>query len=364
MYEQFFGLDDRPFELTPNTRFLYLPPQHQEALSALTYALRYGKPLTVLTGEAGLGKTLLLSAAIERLEVRPSRLIVVKNPLLTRAEFLETVARAFGIPSAASVSKSTLLDMLEGVLARDPRARALLVADEAHAMPTELLEEIRLLSNIETATEKLLSVLLVGQPELAARLNEPSLRQLKQRVAVRCALAPLTADETASYVTSRLRTAGARNDALFSQSALARVHVMSRGIPRIINVICDNALVMAFAASQPQVDVAIVDEVAHDFDLREAAEPARIEEAGTALPRVSEDGVERSRAGQGPLSAAGSGPSPVEPPAAYPAEGDPSSVEPSAANPSAGSRRVPDARPMFESRRPVRGSFFSRVFSR
>lgn len=343
MYQQFFGLVDLPFELTPNPRFLFLPPQHQEALSALTYALRYRKPLTVLTGDAGLGKTTLLAAALSRLDVRPARTVVIKNPALTRSEFLETVARGFGIASPANISKATLLDVLEGVLHRTQDLRAVLIADEAHVMPTELLEEIRLLGNIETSTEKLLPVVLVGQPELADRLNEPSLRQLKQRVAVRCALLPLNEAETDAYIQSRLRAAGASNDAVFSREARTLVHRLSRGIPRVINVICDNALLTAFATSQRQVDEAIVAEVASDFDVHDGD----VEQVTAVAP------LEERRAVTVPLAVEAG--VPVVKSAPLP---DPVPEHNGA------TARAHESRALFREHAPARGSFFSRVFSR
>jgi general secretion pathway protein A len=287
MYYAFFGLSAAPFELTPNPRFLYLTPQHQEALSTLEYAIRFRKGLTVLTGEAGLGKTALIHAALAACEQRVPRphVIFLKNPALTRAEFFETVARACDLPDAAGISKPALLARLEGSLEGGAgEGPIVLIADEAHVMPLDLLEEIRLLSNIETATEKLVSIVLAGQPELADRLNESALRQLKQRVALRCELSPFTAQDTAGYILTRLRAAGSANPgALFSAEAVALIHQKSRGIPRLINVICDNALVTAFATGLPSVEAQIIRDVARDFDLdaprtsRERAQPAGVE---------------------------------------------------------------------------------------
>jgi type II secretory pathway predicted ATPase ExeA len=188
MYEQFYGLGELPFDLTPNPRYLLLTPGHREALSNLEYGLSSAKPVTVLVGEAGTGKTLLLRTAVESERCRNVRCVHVNNPTLTRSEFVEILARAFGLSAQAAGSKATLLAELEQVL-RERRARGeitALLVDEAQSLGAELLEEIRLLANIESATEKLLPLVLAGQPELGARLDAPQLRQLKQRIALRC----------------------------------------------------------------------------------------------------------------------------------------------------------------------------------
>lgn len=271
MYQDFFGLRELPFEITANPRFLFLPPKHREALSILKYGVLARKGLTVLTGEAGLGKTTLIHAVFDddaRLGVKA---LVISNPALTRAEFLEVLSQGFQLNLGPTPSKALLLRELERVLVegRDVGARYALVIDEAQSLSLELLEEIRLLGNMETAAEKLLPIVLVGQPELADRLNEASLRQLKQRVALRSHLAPLTLSETAAYIDTRARTAGGRSASLFTLEAVTLVHQRSRGIPRTINVICDNALVTGFAMEQRPVGVDVVREVCRDFDLEQ-----------------------------------------------------------------------------------------------
>ena len=272
MYQDFFGFSALPFELTPDPRFLYLPPGHQEALSTLQYGVLSGKGLTVLTGEAGLGKTTLLRAAVEQLHGVATRVITITNPALSRPEFLEVIARSLETDVIGG-SKPAVLSALEAALHRDHDndTRAVLIADEAHVMPDELLEEIRLLGNFETASRKLLSIILVGQPELAERLNEPSLRQLKQRVALRCGLVPFTAAETAAYISVRLTVAGRAASDVFSPDAVERIHRVSRGIPRVINVVCDNALLSAFASDRHVVNARLIDEVGRDFDLEHDA---------------------------------------------------------------------------------------------
>jgi type II secretory pathway predicted ATPase ExeA len=180
MYQRFYGLRELPFELTPNPRYLYLTPRHREALSNLQYGLSSAKATTLLIGEAGTGKTTLLKGALESDRCRHVRPIYLNNPALTRGEFLETLADRFGLSAQAAQSKAVLLNELERTL-HERRARGeitALVIDEAQSLSNELLEEVRLLANIETATEKLLPLILAGQPELAARLEDPSLRQL------------------------------------------------------------------------------------------------------------------------------------------------------------------------------------------
>jgi len=293
MYQEFFGLTAAPFELTPDPAFLYLPPQHQEALTTLRYALRARKGLTVLTGEAGLGKTRLLQVAFADQAELPTRLLIIKNPALTRAEFLETLTHEFSLGSAAAASKTVLLRNLERKLLeyRDRGIYVGLIVDEAHTMPWDLLEEIRLLGNIETTAGKLLSTILVGQPELSDRLDEPALRQLKQRVALRCELSPLSHREVFEYIATRSTVAGNPGADLFTRDALALIYQQSQGIPRMINVICDNALVSGFACAQRPVGVELVREVCRDFHLSPG--PAPVVEAVQPTPGASPAAPER-----------------------------------------------------------------------
>src|SRR3954453_2384111 len=269
MYQRFYGLRELPFELTPNPAFLFLSEQHREALSNLEYGLSSAKPVTVLIGEAGTGKTTLLRAALESERCRKVRCVYLNNPALTRDEFVETLARRFDLGPAAARSKTVLLAELERVL-RDRRIAGeitALVVDEAQSLSVELLEEVRLLANIETATQKLLPLVLAGQPELSDRLKDPALPQLKQRVALRCEIAPFELQETAGYIAARVRTAGGEASRLFTREAVTLIHEYARGIPRTINVMCDNALVSGMALGRQPVDRAIVMEVSNDFDL-------------------------------------------------------------------------------------------------
>jgi general secretion pathway protein A len=269
MYQSFYGLSELPFELTPNPKYLFLPPRHREALSALEYGLSSAKAITVLTGEAGTGKTTLLRAAMQSDRCRGVDTVHLSNPVLTRPEFVELLAGRFGLTARAGESKAALLTELEHVLRarRDRGEIVALVIDEAQSLSVEILEEIRLLANIETSTEKLLPLVLAGQPELRERLNEPTLRQLKQRVTLRCAIGPFTLEETSAYIAARLSAAGGHPRCLFSREAIALIHERSRGIPRLINVVCDNALLTGFGLGRTVIDRATVFEVIHDFDL-------------------------------------------------------------------------------------------------
>jgi general secretion pathway protein A len=267
MYASFFGLRDRPFDLTPNPRYLFLTARHREAIAAVQYAIDSRRGMALLVGEAGTGKTTVLHAALHRGD--RSGIVYVNNPTLSRSEFVEYLARAFGLSAEARGSKAAFLFELGRALEARAAAGSLsaLVVDEAQTLSVDLLEEIRLLANIETATTKLLPVILAGQPELTDRLNGPELRQLKQRVAVRAVLTALSRDETAAYVQGRLRIAGARGPGLFTADALAEIHERARGIPRTISVIADNALISAFAAGVRIVDRGAIVDVCGDFEL-------------------------------------------------------------------------------------------------
>ena len=294
MYQRFYGLRELPFELTPNPAFLFLTARQREALSNLQYGLFSAKSLTLLIGEAGTGKTTLLRAALESERCRSVKCVYVNNPALTREEFVRTLATRFDLGAEAASSKAVLLHELERVLRerRDRGEITALVVDEAQSLSTELLEEIRLLGNIETDTQKLLPLVIAGQPELAAKLEDPSLRQLKQRVALRCELTPFELADTAAYIGSRVKSAGGVPSRLFSREAITLIHERSRGIPRTISVICDNALVSGMALGRQPVDRAIVLEVCRDFHLQngdggrreiavaEAPAPAAVAPAG------------------------------------------------------------------------------------
>lgn len=273
MYEDFFGFNRRPFDLTPNPKFLVLTDSHREALSNLEYGIASGKGITLLLGEAGSGKTTIIRAALER---QPQRVhcVHLHNPTLTREEFVHMLAARFNLSEEAQRSKTQMLLELEALLA-DRRAKneaTVLVIDEAQSLPLDLLEEIRLLANIETDDDKLVSVIIAGQPELIDRLNDVSLRQLKQRIALRCELRPLTLQETAVYIAGRIRAAGGVDARVFTREAVELIYERARGIPRTISVISDNALLGGFAAGTRPVNSQIVRDVCRDFDIRPPAD--------------------------------------------------------------------------------------------
>ena len=307
MYQDYYGLRDLPFELTSNPKFLFCTTKHREALTNLEYGLSAAKAVTLLIGEAGTGKSTLLRAALESEACRNVTCIYLHNPALTRTEFIELLSHQLHLGREAETSKATLLIKLEAIL-RERRASGQIVAlvvDEAQSLSYELLEEIRLLANIETPSAKLLPLVLAGQPEFAERLNEPSLRQLKQRIALRCELAPLSLPETASYIAARIRAVGGEASKLFTREAVMLVYEYSRGIPRTINVICDNALVTGLALDRQPVDREVVLEVCKDFDFSKVQGASSL--GNSAGPRESmlQDEPGTSELPTGPVAVAG-----------------------------------------------------------
>jgi general secretion pathway protein A len=301
MYERYYGLQERPFDLSPNPRFLCFTAQHHEAFVHLQYGLSGRPGVTMLVGEAGTGKTTLIRAAIQAAN-GSSTIVHLSNPTLSRSEFFEYLADGFGFSAEAAKSKMQFLRELGQSLASNQSMLALVV-DEAQIVPYDLLEEIRLLTNAEAPNGRTLAVALVGQPELARRLEEPTLRQLKQRVVLRCELTPLTLKDTAAYIAARVKTAGGDATRLFTRDAVVAVHQHSTGIPRVISVICDNALVNGFAADQKPVGASGVTEVCRSLALAvppslrgatPAAAPGR-EPVGANAPAPMFTSIGRSR---------------------------------------------------------------------
>lgn len=310
MYEHYYGLTERPFDLSPNPRFLFLSNQHREALTHLQYGLTGRPGLTLLIGEAGTGKTTLVRAALHAANGSSAGIVHLSNPTLTRREFYEYLAAGFGFPNDAAASKTHFLRELEASIAVRAQAGTVLalIVDEAQSLPYELLEEIRLLTNIQDESGRSLAVVLVGQPELSDRLNEQALRQLKQRVALRCELSTLNVQETAAYIAARVRIAGGSAEMLFTRDAVLAIHEHSKGIPRTISVICDNSLVSGFAADVKPVARSLVLEVCRDFHFgnatsnhnRSAVKPP-VAAAPAAAAKSEDDAVGVAPSGREPL---------------------------------------------------------------
>lgn len=271
MYNAFFGLTRNPFDLTPDPRCFVSTDKHNEALAALYYGVRQRKGFVVLTGEVGTGKTLLLRCLLRQLKNSEDVVYAyVFNSQLSPAEFFQYVLADFGISANGKNKAELLLEMSHFLLSRESRGlTTLLVIDEAHHLSSELLEEIRLLSNLETADNKLLQILLVGQTELDEKLDSYELRQLKQRISLRARLDQLCPEETSAYIARRLQIAGAdpHRDPIFPPDSVSAVYRYSGGLPRLINTICENALITAYASRLPVVSPIIVEEVAREFRL-------------------------------------------------------------------------------------------------
>jgi general secretion pathway protein A len=270
MYKSFYGLKRNPFEITPDPSFLFPTRRHNEALAALYYGVRRHKGFVVMTGEVGTGKTLLVRCLLELLNRRSVAYAYVFNSLLSPLEFLQYIAGDFGLNTKGKAKGDILLDLSNFLISRhQKKLTTVLVVDEAHHLSVEVLEEVRLLTNLETAQEKLLQILLVGQPELDEKLDSIQLRQLKQRIALRSQLEALNLEETRGYIQRRLQLAGATSNVatLFPEETISRVYRHSRGIPRLINTVCENALITAFARQAQSVSPDTIEEVAADFRL-------------------------------------------------------------------------------------------------
>ena len=290
MYKQFFGLTRNPFEISPDPFFYHPTPRHNEALANLHYGVGRRKGFIVITGEVGTGKTLLVRCLLSELRKNNIAFAYVFNPLLPVVEFFQYIMADFGLPYAGRTKTEMLLDLNRFLIQRHARGLiTALVVDEAQALRADLLEEIRLLTNLETSQQKLLQIVLMGQPELELVLDSPELRQLKQRVSLRCQLLPLDESQTRAYILSRLERAGAAADApIFSDEALSKVFEYSRGIPRIINNLCENSMVSAFSAEQRPVTADVITDVAADFRLISPALPEEVPMAAVAREESNE----------------------------------------------------------------------------
>jgi len=273
MYLEHYGLVRPPFEMTPDPSFLYLGETHREGLATLVYGVRSRKGFLMLTGEVGTGKTTLLHALLSQLDAGTASAFLF-NPRLEVLDFFRVLLDEYGIEERCETKAEYLMALnrfLIGQLERDQPT--LLIVDEAQNLSAELLEEIRLLSNLETPTSKLIQIMLVGQPELKELLARPELRQLRQRIVLRHHLRPFDPEECEAYVQERLRLAGYTGKGVFGRRALAEVHRVTGGIPRLVNVLCDGALLLGYAQDRHQLDRDAIREVARDMDLIDDGTP-------------------------------------------------------------------------------------------
>ncbi|MGC1388548.1 MAG: AAA family ATPase, partial [Steroidobacteraceae bacterium] len=260
MYTSFFGLSEKPFAITPDPRYLYLSERHAEALAHLLYGINESGGFIQLTGEVGTGKTTVVRTLLSRIP-HHADVAVILNPRLTPVEFLLTICEELGVPLAAA-DRDSVKEMVDALNRRLLSAhaegrRVIVIVDEAQNLSAEVLEQVRLLTNLETATQKLLQIILIGQPELRELLDRTDLRQLAQRITGRYHLRPLSREETLQYVRHRLRVAGASGE-IFTSAALREVHRLSSGIPRVINVCCDRALLGAYTQEERRLGPGLV----------------------------------------------------------------------------------------------------------
>ncbi len=330
MYLPFFGLNEKPFAITPDPRYLFLSERHSEALAHLMYGITEAGGFMQLTGEVGTGKTTIIRSLLSRIP-QNAEVALILNPRITAPEFLLTICEELGIgvPDRAIGSGKDLVDILNDYLLRAHAKgrRVVLVVDEAHNLSPDVLEQVRLLTNLETATQKLLQIILIGQPELRELLDRHDLRQLAQRITGRYHLSPLSKDETAAYVRHRLRVAGSTND-IFTPVALAEIHRLSGGVPRLINVIADRALLGAYTQDRHRVSDTIARQAAQEV-LGKRFTPIWLPWAAAAAGVVSLSvlsialwqAIEVSRADDAQIVASARAPVPADRPAAAPTPG-------------------------------------------
>src|SRR6266446_4626618 len=268
MYKEFYGLRANPFNVNPDPRYLFLTRHTEEALACLTYGIQSRKGFVLLTGEVGTGKTTLINKLLEWLRAQQVPTAFIFNSRMNVPQFLDYMMADFGIPCDTRSKSQILLRLYNWLLERYRAGEtAVLIVDEAQNLADEVLEEIRMMTNLETFTEKLLQIVLVGQTELEQKLKQPQLRQLRQRLTLRAKTHPFNLDETKSYIQQRLRIAGSNGHQIFDAEALAAIHRYWTGIPRVVNLICEHCLVSAFVDQKKTVSPTVVNAVARDFDL-------------------------------------------------------------------------------------------------
>ncbi|MDZ4797773.1 MAG: AAA family ATPase [Bryobacteraceae bacterium] len=288
VYRAFFGLKDDPFSLSPDPAFLYRSEQHEEALSNLIYGVQARKGFIVLTGEVGTGKTTMLECLRDWLSQQQIEFAFIFNSRITAPEFLQMVAYDFDL-RCDHKSKPEVLAALQEMAFRqnDRGSTSVLIVDECHNLDWDVLEEIRMLGNLENRHGKLLQIILAGQPEFDRKIDAPNLRQLKQRIVLRYGLKPLDETDTARYIQSRLKQAGMPNQQVFTPELISEIHSRSNGIPRIINAVCDNVLLCCFADAARVATVDMLNEVTQDMRLE--WQPSRLQfdpEAENLVPRM------------------------------------------------------------------------------
>jgi len=273
MYKTFFGLRYSPFSFSPDPRYLYLTKSTQEALSALTYGIQSRKGFLLLTGEVGTGKTTLLNRILDWLREQDiASAFVFNSQLQNVSQLFDFLMADLGVPCDSREKSQVLLNLNRWLLQRYRSGKTtVLIVDEAQNLSEQLLEEIRLLTNLETSSEKLLQIVLAGQPELEEKLMQPELRQLRQRIVFRCRTVPLTNEEAHGYVTERLRIAGGDGSPVFSKDAIDTIHYYAKGIPRVVNLLCEHSLISSFAEGIKPIPPKIVEEVAREFQLDQSA---------------------------------------------------------------------------------------------
>src|ERR1700751_1589412 len=274
MYKGFFGLKENPFNVNPDPRYLYLTNQIEEAVTGLMYGIQTRKGFITLTGEVGTGKTTLVNRLLDWLHQRRARTAFLFNSRMNTNQLFDFILAEFGISCDARSKSQQLMKLNQWLLDRYRAGETVvLIVDEAQNLTLPVLEEIRLLTNLETSTEKLLQIVLSGQPELEERLRLPQLRQLRQRVMLRCKTSPLTKEQTHSYILERLRIAGASGEPIFDSKTVEMIHMYSMGIPRVVNLLCEHALINAYVEQQRPILPKIVEDVAHEFELGQDEPP-------------------------------------------------------------------------------------------
>src|SRR6202049_4187264 len=270
MYQQFFGLRESPFNVNPDPRYLFLTEQIQEALAGLTYGIQNRKGFILWTGEVGTGKTTLLNRLLDWLHGQRVATAYIFNSRLDVNQLFDFIMAEFEIPCQSREKSQVLMRLNQWLLDRYRVGEtAVLIVDEAQNLTSDVLEEIRLLTNLETSTEKLLQIVLSGQQELEEKLKLPQLRQLRQRIMLRCKTTPLTKEQTHDYIAERLRIAGASGELIFSPKTVETIHLYSLGIPRVVNLLCEHSLINAYVEQQRPISPKIVEDVAHEFQLDE-----------------------------------------------------------------------------------------------